>query len=100
MSIKSASRSVSITIKKGISELENQEVTITDENELNWRNIIFVPFGEFWQFALMISILVNSFWVIFMLAYNSENLEDDLEWMHHTMELHFALDVLLLLMHK
>lgn len=99
-SFKSASRSVSITINKGPAETDDQEVITSTESELNWRNIIFIPFGSLWQLALQLSILVNSFWVVYIFSYNDRRREEDTEWIFYCTELYFAFDVFLLLTHK
>lgn len=98
MSIKSA-RSVSISIRKGPDD-EEQEVITTDDDNANWKNIIFAPFGDFWQFLLQASILINSFWIVYILAYDATDVGENSEWLYLCLELFFAIDVALFFAHK
>lgn len=78
----------------------DQEVSISNEYVLNWRSIIFIPFGEYWQLILNASIVINSYWVIFLLAYKMSEKEIRTEWFHYSMEFLFLLDTLLLITHR
>lgn len=94
-------RSVSISLHQShITSSPDQDVITTTEYELNWRSVIFVPFGEFWQFVLNASVVFNSFWVIFYLAYKTTSNETSTDWLHYSMEILYLLDTLLLIAHR
>lgn len=93
-------RSVSIQIIKSGSEVDEQDVYISNEGGFNWRDIIFIPFGDFWQFVLCATIVVNSFLVIYFLAFQAKYNEASTLWLYYCMEGFYGLDIALLIAHK
>lgn len=77
------------------------DTSYADVDQLGWRSIIFTPFGDVWQIALMLSIFVNSFTVIYIWAYGvKESDEAKFEGLYYALELMYFLDTILFLMHR
>lgn len=96
--MRKSTQSVSI-YRAHVFQDDNQIIT-ANEYELNWRTIVFIPFGDFWQFVVNTTIVLNSFLVIYFMAYKSTEADESAEKFHYCMELIFLLDTLLLIMHR
>lgn len=78
-----------------------EDESYADESELGWRNIIFVPFGSVWQIMLNMSVFVNSFTVIYILAYGVHDKDEmRIEEIHYTLEIIYFVDTVLFIMHR
>lgn len=80
---------------------ERKELSYADEAQLGWKSVIFAPFGSVWQIVLNMSVFINAFGVIYILAYavNEDN-EMRFEALHYTLEVFYLVDTILFVMHR
>lgn len=82
-------------------EYFTEDNNYSDEAQLGWRNIIFLPFGNVWQIIFNMSIFLNSFIVIYILAYGVHETEEmKMEGLHYILEFMFFIETILFILHR
>lgn len=97
--------------KRRIHLVEEESSFINDgtreANELiaeehNWKNIIFTPFNRFWETCLVLTIVMNSNFIIYNFAYTRKflNKKTFYFFLHYLFEIMYFFDTIFFIMHR
>lgn len=83
-------------LETNISSAESTLTQTTSDDD--WRNIMFLPFNKKWECLIVVIIILSSFRVTHGIFYGHIN--DNYNYMAHVLEILYAIDTVLSILHR